>query len=407
MHILFLTDNFPPETNAPASRTYEHARVWVEKGHQVTVITGAPNFPSGKVFDGYRNRWLGHEIIDGINVIRVKTYITANTGFLRRSLDFLSFMVSGSIAGIFVKRPDIVVATSPQFFTAVAGWFVALVRRRPFVFELRDIWPASLTAVGMEPKKLVIGLLEEVELFLYRRATMIVSVTHSFKEDLIRRGIDGDKVQIVLNGVDRNQYSPHLRNGNPFRRLFQIENKFVVGYVGTHGMAHGLLHILDSAERLEPLNDIAFVFIGDGAEKKMLEDEIVARGLKNVFSFPGYPKNDMPRLWCSLDVSLISLRDTELFKKVIPSKIFESMGSGLPMIVVAPDGEATRLVSEVGAGLTCQPANAEALTDAILRLYNDLDLRETMQKNSLQASGNYDRDYLAKKLLSLFEEILS
>ena len=165
MHILFLTDNFPPEGNAPASRTFEHARVWVRLGHKVTVITCAPNFPDGKVFDGYSNDWLNRETMEGIDVIRVKTYITANEGFVKRILDFMSFMVSGFFAGLFVKKPDVVVATSPQFFTAVSVWAVSAFKRKPFVFELRDVWPASITAVGAMKKSLVIRLLEKLEIF--------------------------------------------------------------------------------------------------------------------------------------------------------------------------------------------------------------------------------------------------
>ena len=148
MHILFLSDNFPPERNAPASRVYEHACYWVRWGHRVTVITCAPNFPEGKVYAGYRNRWYQVEEVDGIRVVRVKTFIAKNEGVVRRTLDYLSFMVAGFGAGLLQLRPDVVVATSPQFFTSVAGWAVAALRRLPFVFELRDLWPASISAVG-------------------------------------------------------------------------------------------------------------------------------------------------------------------------------------------------------------------------------------------------------------------
>lgn len=181
MHILFLTDNFPPEGNAPATRTFEHAREWVKLGHKVTVITGAPNFPEGKVFEGYKNRLYTCEVMSGIEVRRVVTYITANEGFLRRILDYVSFMVTGFIAGMFVRKPDVVVATSPQFFCAVAGWMLSAVRFKPFVFELRDIWPASITAVGAMKPSFSIRMLEKLDLFLYLRAKRIVSVTHSFQ----------------------------------------------------------------------------------------------------------------------------------------------------------------------------------------------------------------------------------
>ena len=170
MHILFLTDNFPPEVNAPASRTHEHCREWVKAGHQVTVITTAPNFPTGRVFAGFRNRLYAREELDGIQVVRVWTYITANEGFLKRSLDYISFAVAAVLAGLFTRRFDVVVGTSPQFFTACAAWFLGFLRRRPFVFELRDLWPESIRAVGVMKSGRVLDLLEKVELFLYRRS---------------------------------------------------------------------------------------------------------------------------------------------------------------------------------------------------------------------------------------------
>ncbi|MFO0472511.1 MAG: glycosyltransferase, partial [Pseudomonadota bacterium] len=190
MHILFLSDNFPPEVNAPASRTHEHCRQWVAAGTQVTVITCAPNFPKGRVFDGYRNRLWQQETVDGFRVIRVWSYITANEGFAKRVLDYTSYMLTAFVASLFVRRIDVVVATSPQFFTAVAGWAVGLVRRVPFVFELRDIWPESIKAVGAMKESLAIRLLERVELFLYRRAARIVSVTESWRARRGPRGFD-------------------------------------------------------------------------------------------------------------------------------------------------------------------------------------------------------------------------
>jgi colanic acid biosynthesis glycosyl transferase WcaI len=182
MKILFLTDNFPPERNAPASRTHEHAIRWVRAGHEVTVITTAPNFPEGELLNGYRNRWYSREQIDGIRVIRVKSYITANDGFLKRTLDYMSFMVTGAVAALFQSRPDVLVSTSPQFFCAVAGWFVSRVRRLPWVFELRDLWPSAIVAVGAMRKGWSIRMLERLELAMYRAADLIVAVTQGLKD---------------------------------------------------------------------------------------------------------------------------------------------------------------------------------------------------------------------------------
>ena len=208
MHILFLSDNFPPERNAPASRVYEHACYWVRWGHRVTVLTCAPNFPEGKVYAGYSNRWYQVEEVDGIRVVRVKTFIAKNEGVLLRIGDYLSFMVTGFLAGLLQTRPDVVVATSPQFFTVVAGWAVAALRRRPFVFELRDLWPASIHAVGALQASTALRLLERLELFFYRRAAKVVALTEAFKHDLVSRGIPAEHVEVVLNGFDFARYTP-------------------------------------------------------------------------------------------------------------------------------------------------------------------------------------------------------
>ena len=295
MHILFLTDNFPPEANAPASRTHEHCRVWVEAGHEVTVVTCAPNFPKGAVFPGYRNAWRQEETIDGIRVIRVWSYVTANEGFARRILDYLSFMATAALAGPFVRGVDVVVGTSPQFFTACAACFVAAVKRRPWVFELRDLWPESIRAVGAMRDSWLLRALERLELFLYRSAALVVSVTHSFRDNLQKRGIDAAKVAVVTNGVDIARFSPRPKDEALVRSL-GLEGKFVAGYVGTHGMAHALETLLDAAVLLRDAPDVRILLLGDGARK----DALVARAHElgvgdSVVFIDSVPKSEVAR----------------------------------------------------------------------------------------------------------------
>ena len=402
MHILFLTDNFPPEGNAPATRTIEHASRWVASGNQVTVITGVPNFPEGQVFEGFKNRWYQTEEVLGVRVIRVKTYIAANEGFARRILDYLSFMVSGFVAGLFVKKPDVVVATSPQFFTAVAGWALAGLRRKPFVFELRDIWPASITAVGAMEKSKMISVLEKFELFLYRRATRIVSVTRSFKDELIQRDIDGEKVDIVLNGVDLTKYAKQTQKDAEFAHTYKLNGKFVTGYVGTHGMAHGLEHIVSAASLLKDQDDIRIVFAGGGAAREKVEKQVAQMRLKNVVLIPRVAKEEMSRLWSLCDVSLVNLRNADLFRTVIPSKIFESMGMGIPMIVSMPHGEATEIVSKADAGLIISPEAPDELAQAIIKLRDDKKLLGALSTGSLSAAQEFSREKLAADALDSF-----
>ncbi|QOL24421.1 glycosyltransferase family 4 protein [Thalassotalea sp. LPB0316] len=406
MHILFFTDNFPPESNAPASRTFEHAREWVNSGHKVTVITGVPNFPEGKVYENYQNKWYQKEYIEGIEVRRVKTYIAANAGFFRRILDFTSFMVTSFIAGFFVKKVDVVVGTSPQFFTTVSAWGLSALTKKPFVFELRDIWPASIKAVGAVNRSWVVNWLEKLELFLYRKADLIIAVTNSFKENLINRGIDGEKIEVVLNGVDDSKFKPVSEKNSYFIDKLSLDDKFVVGYLGTHGMAHGLPSVIDAAELLKGYKNIHFLFVGSGVVKQQLIALAKEKELENITFIPRQRKEMMPQFWGLCDVSLISLKKDDLFTTVIPSKVFESMGMGLPMITSAPPGEVTTLVKTSGSGIVISPENSEELAAAISKLHSNKSLTTSYAKSSYLASKLYCRRALAKDMLEAMVRLI-
>ncbi len=399
MHILFLTDNFPPEGNAPATRTFEHAKQWVAKKHKVTVITGAPNFPEGKVFEGYKNAWYSRSVIDGIEVIRVKTFISSNEGFLLRILDFISFMFTSFFAGLFQRKVDVVVATSPQFFTAVSGWALSAIKRKKFIFELRDIWPASITAVGAMKDSIVIKLLEKLEMFLYQRADHIISVTQSFKKELVTRGVDGNKISVILNGVDLTAYQPSASKNPEFAKHYHLENKFVVGYIGTHGMAHGLEHVIACAEQMQKQTDVVFLFAGGGAAKNKLIEIVAQKQLTNVVFIPRQPKEHMPAIWSLCDISLISLKNTPLFKTVIPSKIFESMAMGLPLLAAIPKGEASDIIAANNAGIVCTPENPMELVEQINKLCGSKQSLLEYQTNSTMAARQFDRNKFADDML--------
>jgi len=405
MKILFLTDNFPPEVNAPASRTFEHCRRWVELGHEVTVVTCAPNFPQGKVFDGYRNRLWQTEQMDGIRVVRVWSFITANEGFVRRILDYLSYMASAMISALFLPRCDVVVATSPQFFTLCAGWFAALVHRRPWVLELRDIWPESIKAVGAMRDSLVLRVLERIEMFLYRSADRIVVVSDAFKPILTGRGIAADKIDVVTNGVDLSAYTP--RDGSALRSSLGLDGKFLAGYIGTHGMAHALETLLDSAalaaaDRDE--QDVHFVFVGDGASKQQMLERAAEAGLANVTFLPSVAKDRVADFWSILDVAVIHLKDTQLFRSVIPSKIFECMAMGIPMLV-GVRGQALAIVEGAGAGIAFEPENPHGLLQGMSLIRRNEDLRRSLSEAGLAASSRYDRRNLAEKMLAILERV--
>lgn len=404
MHILFLSDNFPPEVNAPASRTFEHCREWVKAGHQVTVITCAPNFPKGKVFAGYRNWVWQSEGMEGIRVIRVWSYITRNEGFTKRILDYLSFMVTAIFASLFVRGVDVIVGTSPQFFTACAAYATSILKRRPWVFELRDLWPESIQAVDAMKRERLLDLLERLELFLYRKASAVVSVTNAFKHSLVDRGIDPEKIFVVTNGVDVGRFTPMPKDRALLDEL-GLHNAFVAGYIGTHGMAHGLDTLLDAAKVLASSNltaNFRIIMLGDGARRRSLQERAKLEGLDNVLFIESVPKHEVTRYWSILDASIIHLKKSDLFKTVIPSKIFECMGMAIP-ILHGVEGESAEIIEKHDIGLTFQPENHLNLVERLVLLRDDRELRERFARNAAEVAYHYDRKTLAAKMLNIIE----
>jgi glycosyltransferase involved in cell wall biosynthesis len=406
LRILFFTENFPPETNAAATRVSERARHWIAAGHEVTIVTCAPNFPHGKLFPGWKNRWREVESRDGIRVVRVKTFIAKNEGVVLRTLDFLSFMVAAFAAALFERRPDIVCSTSPQFFAAVGAWALSAVRRLPYVFELGDLWPRSIVAVGAMKDSAGLRAMEKLELFLYRRADAVVALTQSFKDNLVSRGIAAEKIFVILNGVEPELYGPRTRDPQLARET-GVGNDFTIGYVGTHGMAHGLSNVLDAAERLRDAPGIKFLFAGPGAERERLIAEARSRALPNVVFLSPQPKERMPEVWSLCDVALVHLKNSPVFAEVIPSKIFEAMGMGLPILLAAPKGEATRIVEGENAGLAVAPEDPAALAEAARRLAADSALRRGLATASLAAAPRHSRAAQAAAMMRAFEGVLA
>ena len=354
--ILFLTDNFPPEVNAPATRTLEHAREWVKKGHDVTVITCAPNFPHGKVYDGHSNALISKEVMDGIRVVRVWTYIAANEGFVKRILDYISFAVMSFLAGLFI-RTDVIVATSPQFFTAVAGRALSAVKFKPWVMEVRDLWPESIVAVGAMSEGRVYRFLEWVEMSLYRSARKIIVVTDAFKAKIASRGIDASKIDVHKNGVILDLFTPREKDSELLSLHPQLEGKKVFAYIGTHGMAHALAFILDCLPKAQTqLPQAHFLFIGEGAEKENLLAQAKRLNLTNVTFMPFVPKSEVVRYLSLMDVALVNLKKSDTFKTVIPSKIFEAAALQKP-ILLGLEGETKGIIESFNAGLCFEPEN--------------------------------------------------
>lgn len=398
MKILFLSDNFPPEVNAPATRSFEHIKHWQQLGAEVTVITCFPNFPQGKLYEGYRNGIYQIETLDGIKVVRVFTYITANKGTIKRTLDYISFMLSASIAGLFF-RTDLIVATSPQFFTALAGRFLSLVKRKPWLLEVRDIWPESIKVVTGMKDNWLIKFFEFLELRMYQKASKIVVVTDSFKNILIeKRGVPEAKIKVITNGVNLKDFSPRLPDLE-LKESLNLQDKFVVAYMGTHGLAHGLDFILRAAQKVsDPM--IHFLFVGDGAMKTELIALKTSLNLSNVSFLDPIAKNEMPRYLSIIDVGLVNLMKSSLFTTVIPSKIFEIASMQKP-ILLGLEGETKDIIEKYGAGLCFEPENED---DFLKNLELIKTRSSSYQEGSSQLAASYNRKTLAIAMLDFMQE---
>ena len=403
MRILILSHYYVPEVNAPASRTSEHARLWAAAGHDVTVVTCAPNHPAGQVYPGYRNRLWSRERIDGVNVYRVWTFLAANEGVVRRTLNYVSFFVSATLALPRLPRADVILTTSPQLFCGLAGLPARLFKRAPWVLEIRDLWPESILAVGAIRRGLAIRMLERLERFAYRRADHIVAVTESFVPHISQRGGAG-KIDVVKNGVDLSLFSRGTDAG-AFARRIGFEGRFIAAYVGTHGLAHGLGAMLDAAKILRNDPRIGFVMVGDGAERAALASRVRSENLTNVRIVGQLPKSEMPAVWAATDASLILLRRSEAFKKVLPSKMFEAMAMQCP-IVLGVEGEARALLDDADVGIGMVPEDPRQLADAVLRLADDGERGARYGRNGLAyVREHYDRRVLAARMLEILVNV--
>lgn len=399
MKILFLTDNFPPERNAPATRTYEHCKAWVGKGEDVTVITCAPNFPEGKVFESYRNQYI-EEIMDGIRVIRVRTYIAANKGTVRRSLDYLSFYFAAVRAGR--KRDcDMIIGTSPQFFTALAAKRLSTILQKPWIMEVRDIWPESIKTLDAVKDGPLIRYLEKKEKECYADSAGIVCVTRGIFGNLIRKGVPENKIRLFTNGANLDNFHPREKNNILLKRL-GLEGKKIIGYLGTMGMSHKLDFILHCAKNLsEP--DLHFLLVGEGAEKENLLSLKKSLDLGNVSILDAVGKKEVPDYLSIMDIGLVNLRKSELFQGALPSKIFEYAAMGKPLLL-GLQGEAEGIVEGYPAGLAFEPENAEDFQKKLHILLTDKEFYAYCEKGCLQLAKDYDRKRIAQAMLEQIKE---
>lgn len=406
MKILLITPQYPPEVNAPASRTYDHCKWWAKNCKaDITVICPAPNFPQGKVYDGYVNRFYSNEKIDGINVIRVWSWIVPNEGsFLKRTCSFLSFALMATIVGALQKRPDVIVATSPQFFTTFSGFFLSHLKSCPWIFEVRDMWPEGI--IFLRKNSLVYKTLEKIEMFFYHSCEKIITVTHSFKKDILLRcpKIKPEKITVITNGSNTKIFRPQLKNED-LLRPYGLEGKFIVGYAGTHGISHGLDFILRTLKRVEKEIPCAhFLFIGTGSEKSLMLNIAETLNLRNVSFLDPVSKSILPEMISLFDIGLVPLKKKRAFLRVIPSKIFELCTMEKP-ILLGVSGEARDIVLTNKAGRCFDPENENSFIEQLNLLYSERNkFKELYLRGLKKISNEFDRAYLAEKM---YKEVLA
>ena len=396
MRLLILTQYYPPETGAPQNRLSDLARRLAGSGHPVTVLTAMPNYPKGEIFESYRGTWRCEEEVDGTRVVRTWIYAARGRAIVPRLLNYFSFVLTSLLCGAGrVGRQDVVLVESPPLFLGISGYLLSRLLGARLVFNVSDLWPASAVSLGVVRNRLLIGLSEWLELFLYGSARLVTGQTEGILSD-IRRRRPSARLYLFPNGVDLESFRP--RKTGVLRRSLGLEGAFVVGYAGLHGLAQGLGTVLRAAERLVGTPGITFCFWGDGPEKESLVRAAGDRGLANVRFFPPRPAAEMPEVLASFDAALVPLKRNDLFRGARPSKMFEAMAAGVPLIL-SVDGEARGLVEEAGAGLCVEPESSGALAEAVLALQRDPEGRQRMGRNGRAfVTGRFDRAGIAVRL---------
>ena len=411
--ILYVSQYFPPEMGAPAARAVELAHHWSQNGNEAFVLTGFPNHPTGIVppeWSARLRRLTYQEKIGNVNVYRTWLWPLPNRKSHERMRNYLSFCLSAGLRGLTLPRPDVIIATSPQLLVGLAGWWLAFARQIPFVFEVRDLWPESLAAVGVgSGDSLLHQTLAGIARFLYERAGCIVVVSPAFKDRLVEDWrVPVEKIAVVENGVETEVFAPVPANSvREIRTLLNAEDKFLVSYIGTMGNAHGLETLLDAAFHLQFQDpDVLFLLLGEGAEKQRLQALAQARGLKNVQFVNQQPRQNIPAFISASDVCLVLLKKSDVFKTVIPTKMLEFMSCARP-IILGVDGQARKIVEEASSGIVIEPENAPALVSAIQQLRASRDLGRVMgQKGREYIIENFSRARAAHKYVEVLETLV-
>jgi len=400
MRVLFLTQYYPPEIGAAPLRACNFASRLVRIGHDVTVITGVPNHPSGVKRPGYGGLRRQEEV-DGVRVVRTWLYANPHKTFVTRMLNHLSFMVTSFFAGLTTGPADLILVSSPPLFLALSAWLLGLIRGVPFVLDLRDYWPHAAVALGQLRGRRVIALAEGLERFLYRRAARLVVVTPAMRRMMLERGVPQHRIALITNGADLDRFGPAAESegaGN---------GTWTALYSGTHGLVHGMGVILDAADQLREEKCLRFLLVGDGVAKEELVEESRRRELDNIEFLPGVQPDDLAELIRGADVCLATTAPGAFGAGTIPVKIFDYMACGKP-VVAAVSGDGRDVVEGSGGGVSVDPGDAGALAEALLEmLHHPERARECGRKGLRYVRDKCSRATLAEQLADVLESVLA
>jgi len=407
MRILFLTQYFPPEVGAAQNRIAYFAKHFVSSGHDVTVLTAMPSYPQGRIFDEYQGKWILEEQWEGMRVVRVRTYVTRSKATIRRLMNFFSFVLTSVLAGICkCGKQDVVVLESPPLFLGMSGLLLKFVKKAKLALNVADLWLDSAVAMGIVRNRIVIRTCGWLEKLIYSHSELITGQTRGIVEG-IESHAPGKPVALITNGAEIPALSERPDDVAEIRKMFGWGETFVVGYVGTHGMVHGLDTVLEAANLLAEHKKIRFVLFGDGTDKERLVALAQKRELKNVAFYPPQPRARILEILRCFDVALVPVRGLQLFRGALPSKMFEVMGAGIP-VVASLSGEAQVVIEEACAGICVPPEDCRAVADAILQLFKDAGLRAEMGASGRRyILKHFNRKDIADKYERLLVETAS
>jgi len=402
MHIMFMAQCYAPEDVSAAVLITELTTELVKRGHQVTFVTGAPSYPHGKVFPGYRNRIYQQEELDGVRVIRTWSYISPNKAFWPRIFHYGTYSATALFGGLCAGKPDILVNYSPPLPLGVSAWLLSRLWHVPWVLQLEDLYPDAAVAAGMLHNRAAIAFFEAMERFQYRRATHISLIAESFRRNLLGKGVSQEKMSLIPVWADPDVVRP-LPKENSFRDQHGLVGKFVVMYAGNLGLTSSLEDVLVAAELLHHEPGVRFVIIGEGVKKSDLEKVARTRGLENVIFLPYQPRDLFPGMMAAADLSLVTLNSSSSLTS-LPSKIFNIMASARPILAVSPsESEIAVLIKEGECGVNIAPGHPEPLAEAILTLRERGDLLTAMGQNGRhQLKAKFSRVHCA----DMYEQML-